>query len=125
MCNEPATINPNQATMQSILGDAPGILESTEQEDQIDGGHTDFALHQEMSTPLVDRFPFGCPGMPTPNKPQGLSMYETWQATPKDSLWALFHSELDWNVVRWVKMRGPSSTAAMELLAIPGVCVSH
>ena len=70
MCNEPATINPDQVTMQSILGDAPGIPESTEQEDQIDGGHTDFALHQEMSTPLVDRFPFGCPGMPTPNKPQ-------------------------------------------------------
>ena len=119
--------NHDQMATQSILDEASGFPELTEQEDQTEG-HTDFAPPQGMTgmpTPVVDRFPFGCPGMPILNKPQGSSMYEKWRSTSKDSLWTPFCSELDWNVARWVKMRGPSSTAATELLAIPGVRVSH
>ncbi|KAJ3784310.1 hypothetical protein GGU10DRAFT_376833 [Lentinula aff. detonsa] len=36
--------------------------------------------------------------------------------------WAPFESEIDWNIARWAKMCGPSSTALTELLAIDGVC---
>jgi hypothetical protein len=42
-----------------------------------------------------------------------------------DSPWAPFDSELDWKVARWVKMRGQTSTAVTELLAIPGVRLYH
>ena len=115
------TTNADQATIP-ILDDAP---ELTEHEDQTRGDHTNFAPPQAMSTHVIDQFPFGCLGMPMPNKSKGSSMYETWRATSKDTPWTPFCSELDWNVAQWVKMRGPSSTAAMELLAIPGVCVSH
>ena len=125
MHTESATTNPDQTAIQSILGNTPGIPELTEHEDQIEGGHTDFVPPQGMLTHFVDHFPFGCPGMPTPNKPQGSSTYETWRSMSKDSPWAPFHSELDWNVAQWVKMCGPSSTAATELMAIPGVCISH
>jgi hypothetical protein len=44
----------------------------------------------------------------------------------KDSLgderiWTPFTSRMDWEVARWAKLRGPSSTAVSELLAIEGV----
>ncbi|KAJ3711133.1 hypothetical protein DFJ43DRAFT_1108174 [Lentinula guzmanii] len=36
--------------------------------------------------------------------------------------WAPFSSEIDWKIACWAKLRGPSSTALTELLAINGVC---
>jgi hypothetical protein len=35
--------------------------------------------------------------------------------------WSPFCSRLDWEIARWAKLRGPSSTAFSELLAIDGV----
>lgn len=35
--------------------------------------------------------------------------------------WAPFTSQVDWEVARWAKLRGPGSTAFTELLAIPSV----
>ncbi|KAF8997261.1 hypothetical protein BDQ17DRAFT_1391908 [Cyathus striatus] len=35
--------------------------------------------------------------------------------------WALFTSKLDWEVAKWAKCRGPSSTAFYELLSIDGL----
>ncbi|THU75130.1 hypothetical protein K435DRAFT_707628, partial [Dendrothele bispora CBS 962.96] len=35
--------------------------------------------------------------------------------------WAPFTSEIDWRVAKWAKMRGASSSAFTELLAIDGV----
>ena len=37
------------------------------------------------------------------------------------NLFAPFRSKLDWDMARWAKLRGPSSTAFSELLAIDGV----
>lgn len=39
-----------------------------------------------------------------------------------DNPWAPFNSQKDWELARWVKLRGPGSTAFSELLAINGVC---
>ncbi|KAI9429265.1 hypothetical protein H4582DRAFT_1827220 [Lactarius indigo] len=38
-----------------------------------------------------------------------------------DAAWAPFRSQCDWEVACWAKMRGPSSSAVTELLAIPEV----
>src|SRR5882724_2423442 len=38
------------------------------------------------------------------------------------NIWAPFASRLDWDIVRWAKVRGPGSTAFSELLCIEGVC---
>ena len=95
--NESAMANHDQTATQSIPDEASGFPELMEQEDQTEG-HTDFAPPQGMTgmpTPVVDRFPFGCPGMPILNKPQGSSMYEKWRSTSNDSLWTPFCSELD------------------------------
>lgn len=80
----------------------------------------------ETETPLpdalaIERFPDGCPGAPL-GVDQGLSVYETTHGTLGDSMWAPFRSQCDWEVARWAKMRGPTSTAMTELLAIPEVC---
>ncbi|KAJ3996010.1 hypothetical protein F5050DRAFT_1799862 [Lentinula boryana] len=36
--------------------------------------------------------------------------------------WAPFGSKIEWEIARWANLRGPSSTAFTELLAIDGVC---
>ncbi len=38
-----------------------------------------------------------------------------------DNPWRPFHNELEWQVARWAKLRGPGSTAFDELLSINGV----
>lgn len=73
------------------------------------------------STVVIDRFPFGNPGAPIPGLPQGLSAYESYQAAASESVWAPFRSQVDWKFAHWAKMCGPTSSAVMELLAIPEV----
>jgi hypothetical protein len=34
-----------------------------------------------------------------------------------------FQTQMDWEIAKWAKLRGPSSTAFTELLAIDGVCI--
>lgn len=72
---------------------------------------------------VVKQFPHGRPGAPVTSIPQGSSIYESTQDRLGELLWVPFHSECDWEIVHWAKMRGPTSTATTELLAIPGVCV--
>ena len=40
-----------------------------------------------------------------------------------DNFYAPFLSEIDWQVAKWAKLRGPSSTALTELFKIPQVCL--
>jgi hypothetical protein len=72
---------------------------------------------------VIERFPHGHPGAPVAGIPQGASIYESAQDRLGESLWAPFRSQCDWETARWAKMRGPTSTATTELLAIPGVSV--
>ena len=78
--------------------------------------------HSARSDVVVDYFPFGQPGAPVPEMQLGSSVYEATCESLGDSLWAPFRSQCDWEFARWAKMRGPTSTAVMELLAIPEVC---
>ena len=64
---------------------------------------------------VIQRFPFGRPGAPIDGAHQDATVY------PGDSVWAPFRSECDWEVARWAKMEGTSSSAITKLLAIPGV----
>jgi hypothetical protein len=76
------------------------------------------------SAVVVDKFPTGSPGAPIPGIPRGSHAYQSHQVMPEDSVWAPFRSQRDWEVARWAKMRGPTSTAMTELLAIPEVWVA-
>jgi hypothetical protein len=76
------------------------------------------------STVVIEEFPFGSPGAPIPDKPQGTPAYASaasHQDVLADSIWAPFRSQHDWAIARWAKMCGSTSTAVTELLAIPEV----
>jgi hypothetical protein len=94
-------------------------LPQTEVGDQADASDSESA-----STVIVEHFPFGEPGAPVPGRAQGPSAFDSQEAGFTDSPWAPFRSQLDWDVACWAKLRGPTSTALSELLAIPGVCAS-
>ncbi|KAK7467674.1 hypothetical protein VKT23_004727 [Stygiomarasmius scandens] len=51
----------------------------------------------------------------------GFIHYQSQVAGTNENKWAPFNSQMDWEVARWAKMRGPSSTAFSELLEIDGV----
>ena len=72
---------------------------------------------------IVDSFPYSSPGAPIPGAGQGLHVYESSQDVFGSSTWAPFRSQRDWEIAHWAKMRGPTSSALSELLAIPEVRV--
>jgi hypothetical protein len=78
----------------------------------------------ELPSPLTfDRFPFGSPGALIEAPCQDSSMDNLSTGNLNDLMWSPFHSQIDWEVAHWAKMRGLSSSAVTELLAIPGVWI--
>lgn len=84
------------------------------------------AIHQQLnSVPVVESFPkeLGTPGAAVSSNHQ--HAYERDQdaldGDARSIPWTPFISEIDWEVARWAKLRGPSSTALTELLKIPQV----
>ena len=77
----------------------------------------------DTSSVVVDIFPFGNPGAPIPDMPQGPSSYEQFQATHGET-WAPFRSQRDWDIAHWAKTHSMTSSAVAELLAIPEVCAA-
>ena len=76
------------------------------------------------SSVIVEVFPFGNPGAPIPGMPPERPSYAPFQHTQEDSKWAPFQSEHDWDVARWAKMYGTTSSAVDALFAIPAVCAA-
>ena len=74
---------------------------------------------EASSNTFVDHFPHGHPGAPL--SMEQVSIFESVQNSLGGSIWAPFQSQVDWEIARWAKMCGPSSTALTELLAIPEV----
>ena len=118
------TANDNQAT----FGDSPGTPDDatqrtnpTELEDHTEPDDYTETADPETVTVVIDQFPFGSPGAPISGAPQSSSVYETLQNAHMDAPWAPFSSQLDWEIARWAKMHGLSSTAVTELLKIEGV----
>ncbi|KAH9171757.1 hypothetical protein EDB89DRAFT_1906741 [Lactarius sanguifluus] len=72
------------------------------------------------SNVVIERFPNGHPGALVTSTPEGASIYKSTQQVLGESLWAPFQSQCDWEIERWAKMHGPTSSAMMGLLAIPG-----
>ncbi|EIN04772.1 hypothetical protein PUNSTDRAFT_75804 [Punctularia strigosozonata HHB-11173 SS5] len=89
-------------------------------------GHA--AAEQNVSSSVrIDRFP-GRAGKPLQNKTT--TSYEAYSDQLGDhtvardtdaDLYHPFKSRIDWEIARWAKLRGPSSTAFTELLGIDGV----
>ncbi|KAH9009002.1 hypothetical protein EDB83DRAFT_2509016 [Lactarius deliciosus] len=56
-----------------------------------------------------------------PDPFQGQSDYWSHEDALNTSVWAPFHSQCDWEIALWAKIRGPTSSALTELLQIPEV----
>ncbi|KAJ3791826.1 hypothetical protein GGU11DRAFT_751001, partial [Lentinula aff. detonsa] len=98
-------------------------------------GHFDEALHLPHSRPPppaapncirqphIIHYPDPNAGAPILSDTRGTSenfRYSQKLDRANTNPWAPFVSEIDWKIAHWAKMRGPSSTAFSELLAIDG-----
>ena len=74
--------------------------------------------------PVVEKYPDRHAGAPISNK-RLASKNESYAKVINNehNPWAPFSSQIDWEVARWAKLRGPGSTALSDLLKIDGVSV--
>ena len=84
--------------------------------------HFEDGVLNGASQVIVDSFPHDSAGAPIPGARDGSHVYQSTQEAFRTSIWAPFCSQIDWEIARWAKMRGPSSSAVAELFAIPEVC---
>ena len=80
----------------------------------------DPASGQRTQAFIIDRFPSASAGAPISGPHEDPSL-----AVPDRSIWAPFRSQCDWEFALWAKMRGPTSSAVTDLLAIPEVCAPY
>ena len=69
---------------------------------------------------VIDPFPHGSPGVPIS---QGSHMDHMDCGASNNLIWAPFSSQCEWEIVYWSKMCGPTSSATVDLLVIPEVCL--
>jgi len=71
--------------------------------------------------PTIEKFP-----IPTAGKVFGHEKENTYERSrhqfSSPNVHEPFSTQIEWEIARWAKLRGPSSTAFTELLAIDGVC---
>jgi hypothetical protein len=71
---------------------------------------------------IVEAFPGDTTGMPLEFTTTCQSMFEHYQQQlNSDAVYAPFALQTDWEIARWAKIHGPSSSAFNELLQIDGV----
>lgn len=79
----------------------------------------------------VERFPtHTCAGQPIAQSASdqaavGYAQYAANFANAADNPYAPFRAKMEWDIVRWAKLRGKGSTASTELLSIDGVSRQH
>ncbi|KAF8257683.1 hypothetical protein EI94DRAFT_1774385 [Lactarius quietus] len=90
--------------------------------EQRDSRQSDHARSTGGASPVVvEIFARGEAGAPIPGEQDGSHVYHTSQEAFHSLTWAPFCSQRDWEIARWAKMHGPTSSALAELLAIPKV----
>lgn len=130
--NNAAEVTDDNAIHELSQGDDPSHATNAF-ENAVDGPSVDleglaepsieFGSHfSDASTVVVEVFPFGKPGAPIPDMPQGPSLYERVQAIPGGSIWTPFQSKWDWDAARWAKTHSTTSSAVSDFLRI--VCSS-
>ena len=73
---------------------------------------------------FVEHYPDSKAGDAVPNRskqPNSHTAYGSKFQNSETNPYAPFSSHIDWKVAKWAKLRGPSSTAFSELLAIDGL----
>lgn len=105
----------------SKVNDCPGSDDENEHR-CVDEDLIDITRPTEHTPFEIEQFPLPTAGMPIPCSDRGPSSFEAYQQTVgSDNDYAPFNSRLDWDIARWAKMHGLSSSAVTKLLEIEGV----
>ncbi|KAG1837634.1 hypothetical protein DFJ58DRAFT_718846 [Suillus subalutaceus] len=80
-------------------------------------------LHDHEQVPIVVHYPDQRAGQPIdPTKQlRNVTYHAQLDGSGTDNAYTSFASKLDWEMARWAKLRGPSSTAFSELISIEGL----
>lgn len=80
-------------------------------------------LHEHEQAPTIVRYPDIQAGQPVDviKQPSNATYHAQLDDSSADNIYAPFASKLDWDMARWAKLRGSSSTAFSELVSIEGV----
>lgn len=80
-------------------------------------------LHEHEQAPTIVRYPDIRAGQPVDvvKQPSNATYHAQLDDSSADNIYAPFASKLDWDMARWAKLRGSSSTAFSELVSIEGV----
>lgn len=104
--------------------------DSTENEGDMMDGNDDEQLRREDMEEATHRRPFvvkfgGMAGAVVSDAPLGSRGNEEYAHLMQDpnNIYAPFSTKLEWEIARWAKLRGPSSTAFTELMSIEGVSI--
>ncbi|KAG1880796.1 hypothetical protein F4604DRAFT_1879802 [Suillus subluteus] len=76
-----------------------------------------------LSAPIIVRYPDIQAGQPvkTIKQPSNATYHAQLNGMSADNIYTPFASKLDWDMARWAKLRGSSSTAFDELVSIEGL----
>ena len=85
-------------------------------------------IEKQLREPVIvqsfkDHFPDSKAGVPKsgPARPTSFTSYGSKVQSSDNNPYAPFSNRIDWEIAKWAKLRGPSSTAFSELLNIDGV----
>ncbi len=117
--------NIENQTSSPIPSPSAEFHESSDRTNELSSGRQ-FVETRLRHKVYVDQFPSRTAGTPIngsnrQNASAGFQEYGTQVADEESNTYAQFKSQLDWEIARWAKLRGPSSTALSELLSIAGV----
>lgn len=122
----PAEKQDIETQTQSQLADDNVELDGDIEQDCRNQAARDAIEDRFQVTPTVVKYPGTKAGAPVSQTGDGFHRYGTdlGAGGTGDNIWAPFESKIDWEFVRWAKLRGPGSTAVTELLGIEGVSIN-
>ncbi|GLB39850.1 putative protein Coprinopsis cinerea okayama7 130 [Lyophyllum shimeji] len=118
VAEQEAGLEPERAQHHVDDRDAVKINEGTRPAFRLRGG-VEGGL---SSKPVVEKFRRGSAGKVFASEERdGNDHYSQSVGGDPENIYAPFRSQLEWEVARWAKLQGPSSTAFTELMSIEGV----
>jgi hypothetical protein len=125
----PSPLSSRSSSLQSSRSTSPSMVisEADESRDDEEPIFANLTPYRRLfyNNPFILHFPNPLAGAPVSidNSNYQQSMNEIYQRRLGEThtVYAPFSSEVDWEIARWAKIRGPTSTAFSDLLNIPGV----